>query len=141
MLEFTTYHKLLRVSSLTFAVVLSFQSGLFSGVTAELAQNTQQYLASAVGIYAGVAPTDLNQITAGLTERELALATREDAIAAREIDIGLQPGGISQSTTTFMLATVLFILLVLILLNYALDYIRARERAQQARENTAAVSL
>ena len=138
MLEFTTYHKLLRVCSLTLAVILTFQSGIFSSVTAQFAENTQIYLANSVGVYAGVDPTELNQITAGLTERELALALREEAVSEREIDVGIKSGGISQSTTTFMLATVLFILLVLILLNYALDYIRNRERATRGDDVAAA---
>lgn len=129
-MEFSLYHKLLRVSSLLVACVLTFQSGILSEVTAQLADNTQVYLANSVGVYVGVAPTELNQITAALTEREYSLAQREDAIAEREIDIGLAPGeNTRQETTTFVLEVVLFILVILILLNYALDFIRARELA------------
>jgi hypothetical protein len=86
-------------------------------------------MANAVGVTVGVAPTELNTITADLTKRETALAAREQAVKDREISVGLNgesSDGMSQTTTTFLLATVLFILLVLVILNYILDFIRAR---------------
>jgi hypothetical protein len=135
MLEFSAYHKILRISVVVIASVLLFQGGFVNSSTARLAQSTQMYLANAVGVYVGVAPTELNQITAGLTERTLALDQREQALAEREIDIGLQTrSGISQSHSTFILGAVLFILLVLIILNYALDFIRIRESERVRRE-------
>jgi hypothetical protein len=132
MLEFSAYHKILRISVVVIASVLLFQGGFVNSSTARLAQSTQMYLAN---VYVGVAPTELNQITAGLTERTLALDQREQALAEREIDIGLQTrSGISQSHSTFILGAVLFILLVLIILNYALDFIRIRESERVRRE-------
>lgn len=128
MLQFTTYHKILRISLAVVTCVLVFQSGLLSDVTAQLTTETARYMANAVGVTVGVAPTELNTITADLTKRETALAAREQALNDREINIGLngEGGGLSQSTTTFLLATVLFILLVLVILNYILDFMRAR---------------
>ena len=128
MLQFTTYHKILRISLAVVTCVLVFQSGLLSDVTAQLTTETARYMANAVGVTVGVAPTELNTITADLTKRETALAAREQALNEREINIGLngEGGGLSQSTTTFLLATVLFILLVLVILNYILDFMRAR---------------
>lgn len=128
MLQFTTYHKLLRISLAVVTCVLVFQSGLLSDVTAQLTTQTARYMANAVGVTVGVAPTELNTLTADLTKRETALAAREQALSEREINIGLngEGGGLSQTTTTFLLATVLFILLVLVILNYILDFMRAR---------------
>lgn len=128
MLEETIYHKLLRISSVVVAAVLLFQAGFVSSTTALLARGTQDYMANAVGVFVGVAPTELNQMTAEITQQRLALDSREQKISEREIAVGLKPGvGSSQTTTTFILSGVLFILLVLIILNYALDYVRARE--------------
>lgn len=126
----STYHSLLRIAAAVVAVMLVFSSGLLSLHTALLTQNAEQYLANAVGVSVGVAPTELNQITAALTEREQELSARELALRERELAIGLDTtgGAAGLDVTTFVLATVLFILLVLIVLNYALDYVRARER-------------
>ena len=128
MLEYTSYHKILRISSVVIACVLLFQSGIVSHTTAQLSLETQQYVANAVAVSVGVEPTELNQMTADLTKRELALAEREKDVQAREISVGIAPGGasISQATTTFILAIVLFIVIVLMLLNYVLDYVRAK---------------
>jgi hypothetical protein len=125
----STYHSLLRIAALCVALVMVFESGLLSQTTAQMAGQTERYLANAVGVSVGVAPTELNQITAALTEREQELAARESALTERELEIGLQSGfaGTGTDTSTFILATILFILLVLIILNYALDYIRSRE--------------
>lgn len=128
MLEETTYHKLLRISSVVVATVMLFQAGFVSSTTALMARGTQDYMANAVGVFVGVAPTELNQMTAHITAEKLALDSREQAITEREIAIGIKPGSNSnQTTTTFVLSGVLFILLVLIILNYALDYLRAKE--------------
>ncbi len=130
MWEQTIYHSVLRIAALTVAVVLVFDSGLYSETTARLSDQTELYLANAVGVSVGVAPTELNQITAQLTARERELDARELAVEEREIQLNLDTGSeiAGVDTSTFILATILFILLVLIVLNYALDYIRASER-------------
>jgi len=128
MLEETSYHKILRISSAVVATVLLFQAGFVSSTTALMAKGTQDYMANAVGVFVGVTPTELNQITAEVTAQKLALDSREQAIVEREIAVGIKPGSNStQSTTTFILSGALFILLVLIILNYALDYVRSKE--------------
>lgn len=77
---------------------------------------------------ASVEPTELNQYTAALTQKERELIAREQALAAREIAVGFsQEESGAADRTTYLLAGVLFILLVLILLNYVLDYMRYRE--------------
>lgn len=130
MLEYTVYHKLLRISVLVLACVLVFQSGLIIPHTAKLANGTQLFMANAVGVYVGVAPTELNQLTAEVTAQRLALDAREQALGEREIAVGLNDGGVSQSTTTFVLSGLVFILLVLMILNYTLDYMRMRRMAE-----------
>jgi hypothetical protein len=135
-MEQTTYHKLLRVSSVVFTCVLLFQSGVVHPITAQLSRETAHYMANAVGVTVGVEPTELNQITADITKRENALAAREKDVQAREISVGIAPGGatITQTTMTFVLSTVVFILLVLMILNYVLDFVRARRiRALQSK--------
>lgn len=128
----TSYHSLLRISALTLAVVLLFDSGLLSPVTSQISQNTQMYLASAIGMQASVVPTELNQITAGLSERDRVLTQRESDISAREIAVNLEEKG-SPTTdfSSYIMSVLLFIILVLIVLNYALDYVRYRERIMQ----------
>ncbi|MCA9358202.1 hypothetical protein KC902_02990 [Candidatus Kaiserbacteria bacterium] len=124
----TTYHRVLRVTAVVFALVLLFESGLVSESTERLALQTNMYLANAVGMYASVAPTELNTYTAELTKRERELDNREAALREREIAIGLSADDAPNTdTATYVLASILFILLVLILLNYILDYLRARE--------------
>jgi hypothetical protein len=124
----TTYHRILRVSALVLALVLIFESGLLFKSTQTLAVNTHQYLAGAVGMSASVQPTELNQYTAALTQKERELQEREAALAQREISVGLSTETGDNATATYVLSSILFILLVLILLNYALDYLRTRER-------------
>ncbi len=127
----STYHSILRIATGVVACVLVFQSGLVSDTTAKLADNTELYLANAVGVSVGVAPNEFNQITAALTARERELEARELAVAEREIAVTIDGGSVAgRDTSTFILATILFILLVLIILNYALDYARSRERAR-----------
>lgn len=129
LLERTTYHKILRVTTVVCACVLVFQSGLFSDTTAQLGRTTQTYLSGAVGMSARVQPTELNQITAALTAQQQALDAREAALRDREIAIGLNTGSApTTDTSTFILSGILFILLVLIVLNYTLDFVRAREQ-------------
>jgi hypothetical protein len=130
--QFSNYHKILRVSLVVCAVMLVFDSGIISESTAKLSNGTQNYLANAVGMTASVAPTELNQFTAELTEREKELSAREAALREREIQVGINTGGQTNDYSTYLLASILFILLVLILLNYTLDYLRSREETKVA---------
>lgn len=126
----TMYHMLLRTSALLFALLLLFDSGLLSPITSQISHNTQQYVATAVGIGAAVSPTELNMVTAQLSARDRELSAREAAIAEREIQIGLTDAGsveqIHSDISTYILAVLLFIIIVLIVLNYALDFARDR---------------
>jgi hypothetical protein len=132
MLEQSNYHKVLRIALVVCAFVLVFQSGLVSQTTNELARGTELYLANAIGMSASVEPTELNQLTARLTQMEQEMTERESALREREIEVGLRAddGVPATDPTTYILASILFILLVLIVLNYVLDYLRARERGE-----------
>ena len=127
-MQHSAYHIALRISTLTLALVLVFESGLLSPITKQLANQTEDYVASVVGATASVAPNELNTITAALTERETELNAREAAIAEREISVSINEGGSATVPDygTYILSVLLFILLVLITLNYALDYARQR---------------
>ena len=125
----TAYHSILRIATLTLALVLIFDSGLLSPVTKSISLNTQNYLATAIGMHAGVIPTELNELTADLTKRERDLAMRENDIAAREIAVNLDEAEAgSGSMSTYIMSVLLFLLLLLIIMNYVLDYIRMTDK-------------
>lgn len=123
----SNYHRILRVSALVVALVLVFESGLISKSTAGISSNTYIYVASVIGMSASVQPTELNKLTADLTAREKNLSDREAALREREIAVSINGGTASNNNATYILASILFILLVLIVLNYVLDYLRTRE--------------
>jgi sulfur transfer complex TusBCD TusB component (DsrH family) len=124
----TAYHSILRITTLTLAIMLVFDSGLLSSTTHEISLDTQHYLANVIGIQASVTPTEINMITAELSQRDRDLTAREQEIEAREISVNLQNEVSSTDYSTFVLSLLLFILLILIVTNYALDYLRAIDR-------------
>lgn len=129
MLQHSLYHSLLRISALTLASTLVFVSGIASPITKELTHTTEQYLANAVSATAGVAPTEFNTITAGLTEQRIALEAREAALMERELAVGLQAGErvVQFDIETLTNTVLLGVIILLLLLNYILDF-RARHR-------------
>lgn len=110
------------------ACILVFQSGFLSPVTKQLSSNTWSYVASSIGVNATVAPNELNQITAQLTAKERELDQRERALNERQIQVGLNDQNQVGGLATYVLSSILFILLVLMVLNYILDYLRSRPR-------------
>ncbi len=131
-LAHSTYHSVLRIAVLVFAIVLVFDSGLLLKNTKILSTSTQQYLANAVGVYVGVAPTEVNQLTARITELEGELDAKERLIAVNLADNKNAP--IDKST--LILSIIVFILLVLIIINYILDYLRMRQIKPLQNQNT-----
>jgi len=115
------YHKFLRISALTLALVLLFVSGVFSPVTKQLSSGAGSYVATAIGMNAAVLPNEVNTLSAQLVQREQELQQREIAVDLKESAPSTSDMG------TYILSVLLFILLVLIVLNYVLDYIRARQ--------------
>lgn len=130
-MEHTIYHKVLRVFSVVFALMLIFESGIINESTIAISQNAHMYVANAVGMSASVAPNELNQITAALTEKEKELDKRESALNEREIAVNLSTNNeTSSDKAIFILSSILFILLILIVLNYTLDYLRSKEETK-----------
>lgn len=128
-MEHTLYHKLLRIGLVVTAFVLLFDGGFVVQDSAQLADSTEQYLANAISVSVGIPETELNTVTAALTEQKQALDAREAAIVEREIQLQKNPvvASAGTDTSTFILSLILFILLVLIVLNYGLDYARVRK--------------
>lgn len=136
-LQDSMYHRVLRVFAVVCALVLVFESGLISDSTSVVALNTRLYLANSVGASASVEPTELNTLTAELTSQKKQLEEREAALRQREIDIGLNGGATQPSqTATYVLSSILFVMLVLIVLNYVLDFIRAKEAEKKLTTQT-----
>jgi len=125
------YRSFLRIASVVTAVVLVFQSGIVVDSTTGLFTETTEYLGATVGMSVSVQENELNTITAALTKQKQLLAQREAAVEEREIAVSISTGEVSsvnnESRTTYVLAAVLFVQLVLIVLNYGLDYVRARD--------------
>jgi hypothetical protein len=120
------YHSILRVLLLVTAIVYVFDGGFFLPITKQLSDNTIRYLAGASsGVFASVPPNELNTLTAQLTERERQLDARESALKEREIT-ARSYGEEAPDYSTFILSVILFILTVLIVLNYAMDWARIR---------------
>jgi hypothetical protein len=128
----SVYHSVLRVSALTLACTLLFVSGSLVPETKLLTVETEQYLANAISASAGVAPNEYNVITAALTEQQAALDDRAAALRERELALGLNTT--SQRTVwdaevvTAINSVLLFIVLVLMVINYTLDFGYRRQR-------------
>ncbi len=120
----TVYHKLLRVSALTLALVLLFVSGIFSPITKQLSGNAGTYVATAIGINAAVLPNEVNTLSAQLVQRQQELDQREIAVDLKESSQE------KSDLATYIMSVLLFILLVLIVLNYVLDFMRARQNSK-----------
>ena len=121
------YRSFLRIGILVSAITLLFDGGFVVPITKQLSNNTFQYLGS-VGssMLASVEPNEINTLTAEITARQRELDARESALRAREIetrDFGQES---STEYSTYIIATVLFILTVLLLLNFAMDFARIR---------------
>lgn len=139
-LEHSAYHKTLRVSSVIFAAVLLFQSGFFSPLTAQLSDRTTQYLASAVGVHVGVPENDTNRLTTRIAELEAQVVDQNTQLRERDLATGLREGFGGSPTATFLLSGILFIMLVLIVLNYALDFYRSRQERYDSKQTTTSVA-
>jgi len=136
-LEQTLYHSFLMVSACVLAFVLVFDSGLLFSGTTEISNLAQQHVANVIGVTVGVAPNEVNQLTARITELETELEAKERMIA---VDVRQKDtiGGIDRST--FVLSIILFIFLVLIVLNYALDFLRDRREETSYETTTSQVA-
>lgn len=127
------YHQCLRSGAMLFLALLLFDGGYLSPLTKQLSDNTYNYVANVVAVGAGVAPTELNTLTAELTAQKRDLEERENLLKERELAVGLNSEKSSnRDISTYVFSVILFIILVLITLNYALDYARERRRFNTA---------
>lgn len=116
---------------LVVAFVLVFDSGILSPVTKQLADVTYSYLAAAgASMSAEVAPNEYNAFTAQLTEEQRRLDAREQALNEREIAARSYETGEGPDYSTYILSILLFLILVLLVLNYVMDWQRARAYPQ-----------
>ncbi len=126
-MHLSRYHSVVKISALVVAIVLLFDGGFVSPITKQLSDQTIIYLAT-VGssVTAQVAPTEINTITAELTARERELNAREAELLSREI--ASRDFGTAQSTdySIYVLSLILFVLATLIVLNYAMDWVRVK---------------
>ncbi len=122
-LPYSLYHSFLRIAVCVLAIALIFDSGLLLKQTELLSNTASQHLASVVGVTVGVAPTEMNQLTSRITELETELEAKERLIAVSVRNTDTKPG----LDSTFFLSVILFILLILIVLNYVLDFLRSRQ--------------
>lgn len=123
----TVYHKILRVGAVAVAGLLFFQSNGIPFVNLPSVLNARVLVANVIGISAGVAPTELNTITAELTKRTTELDKREALVKEREINARATDSSASFVVSNYILSAVLLLLLVLIITNYAFDFLRARK--------------
>lgn len=122
------YHSFLRVSVLVSALVLLFDSGILYPITQQLSDSTVSYIASVgVGTTAVVPENEINVLSAQIAERQRILDAREAELREREIatrDFGAS--NTDKNYSTYIMSTILFILTVLLVLNYAMDWARVR---------------
>jgi hypothetical protein len=127
-MQVSRYHKFLRVSLLLTAVTLLFDGGFVFPITEQLSDNTLSYLAGArASVLATVPENEINTLTAQISERQRELDLREAALREREIATRNFGGESPVDYSTYILSTILFILTVLIVLNYAMDWTRVRK--------------
>jgi len=121
-LENSVYHSLLRIFMVVLAFVLVFDSGIINKQTSRISSSTQNFLASVVGVGASVEPTEINQLTARITELEKEVEAKE-----RIIEVSLNKDGSTVAESTIFLSVALAVVLLLIILNYILDFLRYRQ--------------
>ena len=123
------YRSFLRVSMLVMTTVLVFDSGVAFPITKQLSDNTVLYLASVgagVGATATVPVNEINALSAQLREQKEVLDAREAALHEREITSRSFEVSGDTNYSTYIISTILFILTVLLVLNYAMDWARMR---------------
>ncbi len=127
-MEVTRYHKFLRVSAVLFTAILVFDSGYLTPVSKQLSDNTIYYLANlGTGVNAVVPPNEINTLTAQIAEQKKDLDAREALLDEREIDARTYTEADEVDYSTYILSLILFILTVLIVANYVMDWVRVKQ--------------
>ena len=122
------YHSFLRIGLLVVLTVLVFDGGFVSPVTKLLSDRTIEYVAStATGVYAGVPQTEINELSAQLLARQREIELRESVLLTREIEARDFGERGNTDVSTYILSSILFILTMLIVWNYVLDWMRVKQ--------------
>ena len=122
----TRYRSFLRIAVVVVMVVLLFDGGFLSPITKELSDNTILYIGSVgAGMFASVPPNEINSLSAQISERGRELDAREAALNEREIQARSYPTDTDYST--YILSSIVFILTVLIVLNFGMDWMRVKK--------------
>jgi hypothetical protein len=108
---------------------LLFVSGVISPVTQELSVNTRLYLANTIGMNAAVLPNEYNTLNTQLQTRAQELEQREIAVALKE------KKSATFDISTFTLSIILFVMLILLVLNYVLDFLRVQSKKTMTIQN------
>lgn len=128
-MEVSRYHRFLRVALVIAAFVLVFDSGILFPASQKLSDNTFQYLGSVgAGVFASVPQNEINSLTAQISERERTLDAREAALKEREIAARSYETDSQSDYSTYIISVILFFIVVLLVLNYALDFARNRRQ-------------
>lgn len=128
MIAHSLYHKGLRVTALLLALLLVFQSGSLVPGTHDIARVVRMQVGQVVSMSAGVEPTELSIMTAELTKKQNELDKREASLAEREIAARVNRSDEQDRIFEYVLSAGLLLLLMLIILNYVFDFLRARRR-------------
>ncbi len=125
-MQSSRYHSFLRISLLVTAFLLVFNGGFLFPITKQLSVETRLYLSSVgAGMFASVPPNEINTLTAQIAEQQRTLDAREAALREREIATRDYDTS-SPDYSTYILSIILFILTLLIVFNYVMDWNRVR---------------
>lgn len=126
-MKVSIYHRFLRVSLLVMTAVLVFDSGAVIPGTKQLSDNTIVYLAS-VGssVGASVSPNEINSLSAQIAEQQRQLNLREAELNEREIKARAFGSESGTDYSIYIISAILFIIIVLLMINYVLDFRRVR---------------
>jgi len=109
------------------AFILVFDGGFLSPITEQLSDTTYMYLGAAgASMSASIPENEFNTLTADIAAEQLRLAAREEELNEREIAARTYGGERDTDYSTYVLSLLLFIIVVLLLLNYVMDWQRAR---------------
>ncbi len=126
----TRYHKLLRILLLVFTIVTVFDSGIINPVTQQMSNETFSYVATiGAGMYASVPPNEINTLTAQIAEQQRVLDAREAALREREIAAREYENN-TADYSTYIFSAILFLIIVLLFVNYVMDWTRMRQLQQ-----------
>ncbi len=133
-MQVNRYHSFLRISMVVTALVLLFDGGFLFPVTKQFSDSTVSYVASiGTGMFASVPQNEINSLSAQIAEKQRELDAREASLNEREID-ARSFGTDTESTdySTYILSVILFILTVLLVLNYLMDWARVKKQTRYA---------